>query len=98
MKRFEEREIWEARDHALGGGQALHCHFQLGSSPPACFRRDVNAGKAIGHLFDQDRDRLEKTARRLGVRVVVVERVGQPLQHVDLCGRPMAKALAECRP
>lgn len=96
MRNFEERDIWEARDYALHGGQALHCHFQLGSTPPRCFVRDVNAGKAIGHLFDQDIVRLKATARRLGVRVVVVERIGKPYQHVDLCGAPMAKATAEC--
>ena len=96
MKKFKEREIWEARDYALEGGQALHCHQQLGSRPPMCFRRDVNVGKDIGHLFDQDRGRLEATVRKLGVRVVVVQRVGKPYQHVDLCGKPMERALEGC--
>ena len=96
MRQFDERDVWEARDYALAGGQALHCHYQLGVRPPACFRRDVNAGKAIGHLFDQDRDRLKATARRFGVRVIVIERADKPLQHIDLCGKPMERALAEC--
>jgi len=97
MKRFGERDVWEARDYALSGGQALHCHYQLGTRPPACFRRDVNAGKAIGHLFDQDQTRLEATARRFGVRVVVVEKIGKPFQHIDLCGKPMERALSKCQ-
>ena len=96
IKSFEERDVWEARDHAQAGGQALHCHFQLGARPPACFSRDVKKGIAIGHLLDQDKGRLEDTARRLGVRIIVVERIGQPLQHIDLCGAPMRRALVEC--
>ena len=58
---------------------------------PACFRR----AKEFAHLFDQDAERLVATARRLGVRRVVVSRRGQPQQHVDLCGGPLRKAVAE---
>ena len=35
------------------------------------------------------------TVRRLGVRVVAVDRAGQPEQHVDLVGRPLQRAKAE---
>jgi len=35
--------------------------------------------------------------RRLGVRVVKVSRVGCRGQHIDLCGKPLAKAIQECR-
>lgn len=96
MRQFKAREIHEARACAAIGGIALHCHRFLGARPPACFRRDVEAGKDIGHLFDQDRRRLEWWARRLGVHKIVVEKPGTPDQHIDLCGGPMRLALTEC--
>jgi hypothetical protein len=36
---------------------------------------------------------LEKTAWKLGVRILVVERRGGEGQHIDLCGKPLAAAL-----
>ncbi len=91
MKLFEMRQIREAREHALQGGVALHLH-------------SLNAGHRlfkrypiIGHLMDQNTDRLVKTARKLGVRVIKVEHQGEPNQHIDLCGKPLqrAKSMAE---
>jgi hypothetical protein len=65
----------------------------LRSDTPSCFK-----GRAtIAHLFDQDLTRLVKTARRLGVRVIRVERSGTPKQHIDLCGKPLELALAESK-
>jgi hypothetical protein len=32
----------------------------------------------------------------LGVKIAKVERMGEAGQHVDLCGMPFVKALAEC--
>jgi hypothetical protein len=57
--------------------------------------RAVERGEYIAHLFDQNLERLEKTARRLGINIVVIEKPGTDSQHVDLCGRPLRRALAE---
>ncbi len=94
MKLFEQRELHQALEHVRQGGQSLHRHRMLSANAPACFVRDVRAGKAIGHLFDQDIDRLYRTVRDLGVRQVLIEHPGEPRQHVDLCGLPMKKAVA----
>lgn len=59
---------------------------------PRCFRESAHAA----HLMDQDRDRLTKTAKRLGVRRVVIDQAGRPGQHVDLCGKPYERARGEC--
>jgi hypothetical protein len=58
-------------------------------------RTPSRARRPWAHLFDQDADRCEATARRLGVRVVVVHGRGTEVQHVDLCGKPLARAMAE---
>lgn len=98
MRRFEHREIREALAYAAEGGQALHV-WDPGPSAaetypkaPAVFLRN----RPWAHLFDVNADRLYRTAKRLGVRRVVVERRGKRGQHVDLCGGPLKKALAEC--
>ncbi len=96
MRVFQQREIKEAEAHAAEGGQALHLmsgrFAYLRDDTPSCFK----GREQIAHLFDQDVARLAATARRLGVRVVLIERRGQEGQHVDLCGRPLERALAEC--
>jgi hypothetical protein len=99
MKHFPARDVEEAQHYASLGGQALHTHSIIvdDDKAPACFVRDVRAGREIAHLFDQDVPRLVKTARSLGVRVILVERRGQPGQHIDLCGVPLRKALERCR-
>ena len=98
MKHFIDWDVQEAKNWAAGGGQALHTHSIIvdRSRAPSCFVRAVDRGEKIAHLFDQDRDRLERTVRGLGVKVVVVERRGEPGQHVDLCGGPLRKALSRC--
>jgi len=68
MKRFEMKEIREAKEFARQGGQALHVH-NFNSGHPLFRRYPV-----IGHLFDADKARLIATVRRLGVRVIKVER------------------------
>ncbi len=65
------------------------------SRAPRCFVREVDAGRDICHLLDHDLERLRKTARRLGVRVVLVERGGTDTQHIDICAGPLRKAIAE---
>jgi hypothetical protein len=95
MRVFQVRELKDAIAYAAAGGQALHLHRILGPRPPACFRRDVEQGKDIAHLFDQDKERLVATVRRLGVRVIKVEREGTSRQHIDLCGVPLQKAIGQ---
>lgn len=94
MKLFAERELLAAYEHAKKGGQALHLFGSPGLSPgaPACFKRSNEAG----HLFDYDRHRLIRTAKRFGVRIIKVSRLGRRGQHIDLCGRPLENAKAEC--
>lgn len=93
MKTFEERQIREAYAHAQEGGQALHLmagrYAYLREDTPSCFK----GRRQIAHLFDQDRERLIRTARRFGVRVILVEREGTHQQHIDLCGKPLERAM-----
>ena len=49
-------------------------------------------------MFDQDRARLEATARQYDVQVIVVEYEGSPRQHIDLCGKPLAKLINAYKP
>lgn len=86
MKLFQD--VREAQAHAAAGGQALHVYTALPMPAPAVFKRH----KQWGHLFDLDKARLVNTARRLGVRVIQVHHEGLKGQHIDLCGRPLAKA------
>ena len=58
---------------------------------PKCFK----GRQEIAHLFDQDKTRLIATVKRLGVRVVKVEREGEEGQHIDLCGKPLERAQEE---
>lgn len=90
MKVFQEREVCEAIKHALAGEQVLHLQRPSPNLPgvPLCFRR----AKEWGHLLDQDARRLARTARQLGVRRIVVAHRGERTQHVDLCGKPLARA------
>ena len=94
MKLFEERELLAAYKYAKMGGQALHLFSGAGLYPgaPACFKKSNEAA----HLID--RHRLIRTARRFGVRVIRISRMGQRGQHIDLCGMPLARAKEECKP
>jgi hypothetical protein len=98
MRVFERRQLREAIAHAAAGNQALHLHDVIvdPSKAPRCFVNAVRRGENIAHLFDRDRDRLVRTVRQLGVRMIVVERKGTDGQHVDLCGLPLKKALGMC--
>lgn len=92
MRQFVgHRQYNDALAHADGGGQALFLHPWGAPSRVKCF----DGVPWIGKLFDRDRARLVATARRLGVRVVKVDRDGQASQHVDLVGRPLERAKAE---
>jgi hypothetical protein len=98
VRRFEMRQLREAEALAAAGGQALHLHNVIvdPDRAPRCFVQAVRRGEWIAHLFDRDAERLRATARRLGVRVVSIDREGQDGQHIDLCGSPLRKALALC--
>lgn len=96
MKRFELRELPDALLHSDAGGQALHLmpesYAHLRADTPACFK-----GRGpIAHLFDRDLARLIGKARKLGVKIIRVEREGTAKQHIDLCGVPLQRALLEC--
>ena len=92
MKLFQQREVREAIAHAESGGQALHLHWSVGGdNAPACFKKH----RQWGHLIDHDLKRLKATARRLGVRKIAIDRLGARGQHVDLCGKPLERAIAK---
>ena len=94
LKIFQEREIPAAYAWSAAGGQALHLmdgsYANMQKRTPRCFK----GHKQIAHLFDLDATRLISTAKALGVRVVLVEHTGQRGQHVDLCGKPLARAIS----
>ena len=98
MKQFGMMAIYEAEAYAAAGGQALHLHNIIVDRrrAPRCFVQAVDRGEQIGHLFDQDKERLKQTARKLGVRVIYIDHEDEPGQHIDLCGGPLRKALALC--
>lgn len=91
---FKHREIREAIAHAGRGGIALHVWVPdpaWAERAPLVFRRNMNRW---AHLLDQDRERLVRLVRELGVRTVVVSHEGKPRQHVDLCATPLDRAIA----
>jgi len=94
VKLFTEWELLEAWKYAEEGGQALHLFDgrPWKSQAPMVFRRY----NQWAHLMDTDLKRLIATAKKLGVRKVVVGRKGGRFQHVDLCGEPMLKAIRMC--
>ena len=96
MKLFSEREQREAIAFAMLGGQALHEVGKWATARPGC-PQVFKSGTGIAHLFDQNLDRLVLTARGLGVRVIKVERPGKEGQHIDLCAKPLEKAVERCR-
>jgi len=87
MKVFQMREMREAIRFACEGGQAIHLH-NINHGHPLFARYPQ-----IAHLFDQNKSRLISTARKLGVRVIKVEYDGKEAQHIDLCGKPLERAL-----
>ena len=89
MKQFGRRQIREALTHAYMGGQALHVYAAISMPAPNCFLKS----KLWAHLFDQDLERLRATARQLGVRRIVIHQKGTEKQHLDLCGKPLQRAI-----
>lgn len=93
MKIFQQRELLAAYAHAAAGGQALHLmngnFAYMQARTPKCFHNRT----VIAHLFDQNHARLIGTAKRMGVRVIKIEHAGSPRQHIDLCGKPLDRAV-----
>ena len=93
MKIFKWREQRAAMEYAARGWQALHVF------PPSPFMKiparhpSFKRANKWAHLFDQDYLRLLETSRKLGIASAIVEHFNQPGQHVDLCGKPLAKAM-----
>jgi len=98
IRAFLCREVEEAQAFAAEGGQALHLHTIImdREKAPRCFVAAVDRGEFIAHFFDQNVRRLYATAAGFGVRVLCVERRGEPGQHIDLCGEPLKRALRAC--
>lgn len=93
MKIYLQRELREAYAHAAEGGIALHICTSAGlvtAAAPGCFRRS----QQFAHLFDQNLDRLLAMAKKFGVRVIRPQHCGTHRQHIDLCGRPLERAIA----
>jgi len=92
--RRDKRDLRSAQDCAEEGGQALLIMPGVyGNWPggPRCFRnREI-----VGKLFDQDIERLRTTARSLGVKRIKPCRIGNRGQHVDLCGKPLERAVVQ---
>lgn len=98
MRLFGHKEVDAAIRFAGIGGQALHVwngadKWARAVGAPSCFQRS----KQAAHLFDQDAQRLTQTARRLGVRVIFIDKQGTDRQHIDLCGKPLQRAIAETK-
>jgi hypothetical protein len=92
MKTFiGNRTIRLALTYSLAGGQALHIWYPSDEKEetPICFTHY----HVWAHLFDQNLARLRNLASILGVNQIVVERLGQKGQHIDLCGKPLIKAI-----
>jgi hypothetical protein len=96
MKVFDFFYVEEAIQYAGEGKVALHLHNVVFDESPLCFRMAVRARKEpIGHLFDQNKARLVSTAKRLGVKVIFIDKEDTKDQHIDLCAGPLKKLLLE---
>jgi len=94
MKWF--KKITQCFDHVERGGQALHVYPAMPKSfpnAPNCFKR----AKLWAHLMDNNEERLIRTARELGVKVIKVSKRGERGQHIDLCGVPLERAMTRAK-
>lgn len=89
------RELKEAYEYASTGEVAIHLHNVVFSSSPACFKRDIKAGKFIAHVFCTDVVYLKEIAIRSGIKVVYIDGEGTKRQHVDFCGKPLLNLIEE---
>lgn len=95
MKLFQRNQIKEAYAYADSGETAVHLHDIVFRESPACFVRDVKAGKYIAHVFSQDVELLTELAVRSGIKKVVIDGKGTRRQHVDFCGKPLENLIEE---
>jgi len=92
VKVFDSAHLRDGLAFVAAGAQALHVwRVAWAGTKPRCF---VD-GRLWGHLMDRDEARLVRTARRLGVCKIKVDRLGKRGQHIDLCGRPLERAIEE---
>lgn len=92
IKLFSQNELRGAAEHSEAGGIALHVW-----EPPEAFRRlshpTFRRASLWGHLFCKDSVELVRLAKRFGVRKVYIHRQRVRAQHVDLCGKPLERAI-----
>lgn len=90
MKFFEFGQIREALEYSQK--VSVHLHDVVFDNSPLCFRAAVNRRKeCIAHVFCKDADLLRKMARKLGIKVIYIDKEGNYNQHLDLCGVPLKK-------
>lgn len=94
IMRFGKHENEEAVAHAKSGGVALHVYepsheLRSRKTTPRAFKRN----RLWAHLFDLNKERLMKLAKKLGVRRIYIHHEGTNRQHVDLCGSPLIRAI-----
>lgn len=91
LKTFEYRDFENIVKHTEAGGLAFSVwpgSYADHDKAPRCFRGLAEYGKVYGKdAFD-----LEALAKKLGVKVVVIDRRGQVNQHIDICRGPFERA------
>jgi len=100
MKLFQTKQVTAAINYGASGGLVLHM------MPPGFAKAFPGAPKALteapgkpgrpgqfAHLICSDLEKLEKAARRLGVKNIVVHHLHGRGQHIDLFGKPLRKAI-----
>lgn len=93
MRIYLQKDLVKALSYAESGGQSLYLwtpSTSMRAKAPKVFRV---AAAPWGKLFDQDQDRLTKTAKKYGVRRIKIDRPGERGQHIDLCETPLLRAL-----
>lgn len=83
MTLFQQSELKAAFRFAEQGGQALLMLPSHADDPQR------------GRLIDHDYERLFETVRRLGLKAVIADRIGEVGQSVEIRGRQLDRALAE---
>jgi hypothetical protein len=95
MRLFFYNQLDEALAYSLSGETAVHLHRIVFANSPYCFRRCVQQGYPIAHIFSQDAELLRELAVRSGIRVVYIDKEGTARQHLDMCGQPLRHLLDE---
>lgn len=77
------------------GGQALHVYKTR--SDPKKTKRCYRGKENWGFILDQNNRRLRVTAKRLGVKRIVIRGEGEEFQHLAIFGNQLKKAINETR-